>query len=515
MGILDGVDLNSPDDSDPKKKPTATSGSDTGGILSGIDLNAPDPNTKQPTYGEDQSVTGQAGDFAYRAGNTGTLGLLDYGLAGIHKIERGTGYDPNATDLDTIQRQGNEWGANHPYLALGADVAGYGLGAGKLGLGAKAAKLIGKGVVARMAGAGAESAGATLVSDELKSQGEINKDPGALLKDLLISGTVGTATGGIPVKGALKGEASQTPALQDATKQAFAPLKNAEFHPANIRPTYDNAVSSISSGQRVKLDGDFKAKMSEISQEMADKLKKNQPVTADDIASYSQALRDNAPTKLEQDVAADLDRSLHTAVTNSTPTGSSGMRTGGQVSQAIKDANTAAERSNASQNIDDWIKQGGKNAGKTSEAIDATLTKNPGFFKQPGVRSALEDAAKPPSGGSQFAAVAGRDIATGAITGGSDYLFGSHNPYISLLAGGAAAAGAHQVGKSFGNPGGAALARKLAAARHLNATGTKVDPSAFSGGVPNLKGPMGIFAPNFRAAPGVGVSNFFDESQYQ
>jgi hypothetical protein len=511
-GILDGIDLSSPDPDSKKKKPAATTDSDAGGILSGVDLNAPDKTAKQPTY-DNTSTAGLVGDTAYRAANTGSLGLLDYGLAGLHKAERATGYDPNATDLDTIQRQGNEWAGNHPVLALGADIAGYGFGAGKIGAGAKAAKFIGKGVLARMAGAGAESAAATGISDELKSQGQIST--GDLLKDLAVSGTVGTATGAIPVKGALKGEASQTPALATATKQAFAPLKNAEFHPANIRPTYDGAVSKITSGQRVNLDSEFKGKMTEISSELADKFKNNQTVTADDIASYSRALRDNAPTKLEQDVAADLDTALHKAVTNSTPTGSSGMRTGGQVSQAIKDANAAAERSKASQNIDDWIKQGGKNAGKTSEAIDETLTKNPGFFKQPGVRPALEEAAKPPSVGSQLAAVAGRDIATGAITGGSDYLFGSHNPYISLLAGGAAAAGAHQVGKSFGNPGGAALARKLAAARHLNATGMKVDPSEFSGGVPNLKGPMGIYAPNFRGAPGVGVSNFFDESQYQ
>ena len=46
----------------------------------------------------DDSALGQAGNFAYRAANTGTLHALDYGLAGVHTL---TGGD----DLATISSQ--------------------------------------------------------------------------------------------------------------------------------------------------------------------------------------------------------------------------------------------------------------------------------------------------------------------------------------------------------------------------------------------------------------------------
>ena len=130
-GPLDGLDLGAPDPT-KKKPPAAAPAADASGPLSGIDLTAPAPAAKPATY-DDTTAAGLAGDTAYRAADTGTLGALDYGLAGLHAVERGTGYDPNATDLATIHQQNDEWQQNHPYLALGADVAGYTLGAGKLG----------------------------------------------------------------------------------------------------------------------------------------------------------------------------------------------------------------------------------------------------------------------------------------------------------------------------------------------------------------------------------------------
>ena len=152
---------------------------------------SPRPTTTRPTWGWPETpLTGLP--------NTGTLGALDYGLAGLHAIERGTaGADPNATDLTQIQKENQEWGQAHPYLGLAADVAGYGLGAGKLGLGGKLATKLGGSVLARMAGAGLENAGASVVSDELGSQGQASV--GDLLKSAALSGTVGgIATGGHP-----------------------------------------------------------------------------------------------------------------------------------------------------------------------------------------------------------------------------------------------------------------------------------------------------------------------------
>lgn len=470
---------------------------------------------KTPTYGADEGWGQYGGDIAYRAANTGSLGLLDYGLAGLHKVERGTGYDPNATDLTTIQKQNDEWAANHPYAALAADVAGYGLGAGKFGAGAKIATKLGGSLLARAAGAGAENVGATLISDELKSQGAVNQDPGSLLKDLAISGTVGTVTGAIPGgKGKLADIPSPTANLKTAANAAFAPLKNAEFHPGDIGPAYDGAVSSISSGQKVKLDGDFKAKMTEISQEMADKYKNNKPITADDIASYGQALRDSASGPLEQDVAKDLDNALHGAVKNANPTGTT--QTGPQVSQAIKNATAATEQKNASQNIDDWIKQAQR--GKTASVPDAISTKldsNPGFFQsQPGLRDALTDAATPRGIGNKIVQGMAHPLADaaigGTVTAGGNMLFGSGDPTTSILEGLATGAGGALVGHGFAQKRTNDLVAKLAAARHLNATGQTANPADFNKGVRVLS-PLATYAP--RVGVGVGASNMFNDIQ--
>ena len=461
---------------------------------------------KAPTYGADEGWGQYAGDIAYRAANTGTLGALDYANAGVHAIE-GEGY---GDALTKIQKQNDEWAANHPYAALGADVAGYGLGAGKFGAGAKIATKLGGSLLARAAGAGAENVGATLVSDELKSQGAVNQDPGSLLKDLAISGAVGTVSGAIPGgKGKLADIPSPTTDLRTAANAAFAPLKNVEFHPGDIGPAYDGAVNSISSGQKVKLDGDFKAKMTEISQEMADKYKNNKPITADDIASYGQALRDNASGPLEQSVAGDLDNALHGAVKNANPTGTT--QTGPQVSQAIKDANAAAEQKNASQNIDDWIQQAQRGkAASVPDAINTKLDNNPGFFQsQPGLRDALTDAAQPPGTVSKLLMAAAHPAADAAIGAGAGYFLGGQDLGSSILEGAATGIGGaalrHGVGQARTNN----LVNKLAAARHLNAYGQTVSPSDFRQGNRVLS-PLATYAP--RVGAGVGVSNLFDNA---
>ena len=161
-------------------------GSSSGPVVS----SAPKP----ATY-DDASALGVAGDTAYRAANTGTLGALDYGLAGLHAIERGTGYDPNATDLATIHKQGDEWGANHPLLALGADVAGYGVGS-SVGLGARLATRLGEGIGARVLGGAAENAGVGMIGDEMHSGWQTGVPD--LLKTGVISGTVGAITWSSP-----------------------------------------------------------------------------------------------------------------------------------------------------------------------------------------------------------------------------------------------------------------------------------------------------------------------------
>ena len=451
----------------------------------------------------------KVGEWLRTAIHSGTLGADDYLQAGVNKLGVGD-TDKGLTQLQTdAANQRSDIG---PYGALSADLVGYGVGVGKLGLGARLAEGLGGRLAARAVGAGAENAGATLVGDELNTQGAINSDPGSLLKDLAISGTVGSLTGAIPGgKGRLADVPNPTPALKTASDAAFAPLKNAEFHPGDIGPAYDGAVSSISSGQKIKLDGDFKAKMAEISQEMADKYKANKPITADDIASYSQALRDNANGPLEQNVAGDLDRALHGAVSNANPAGTS--QTGAQVSQAIKDANAAAEQKNASQNMDDWIKQAqsGK-AASVPDAINNKLDNNSGFFKQPGVRDALSDAAQPPGTVSKLLMAAAHPAMDAAIGTGAGYFLGGQDLGSSILEGAVTGIGGAAARHTLSQARTNSLVNKLAAARHLNATGQTVNPSDFRQGNRVLS-PLATYAP--RVGVGVGASNMFNDLNNQ
>ena len=275
---------------------------------------APNP----ATYGADQSLAGQVGDTAYRAANTGTLGALDYGLAGVHAIERGTGIDPNATDLATIHKQGDEWGANHPLLALGADVAGYGVGLGKVGLGARLATRLGEGIGARVLGGAAENAGASLVGDELHSEGQASA--GDLLKSALISGTVGGVTGALPGS---RGSMADTPspkATLDATKQAaFKPLQTTHYDPNSVASDFSAATSGLKASQTSGIGDKLNGQIDKITQSIADKQKAGQSVTADDITKFQIQLNAAARSDTDIRIAKQLGASLDKTMANTKP----------------------------------------------------------------------------------------------------------------------------------------------------------------------------------------------------
>ena len=280
-GPLDGLDLGAPDPT--KKKPPAPA-ADASGPLSGIDLTAPAPAAKPATY-DDTTAAGLLGDTAYRAADTGTLGALDYGLAGLHAVERGTGYDPNATDLATIHKQNEEWQQNHPYIALGADVAGYTLGAGKLGIGARIAENLGGRLAARVAGSAAENAITSGISEEANTGGQA--DVGDLLKHAAISAGVGAVGGAIPgQKGKLADAVSPTKDLGTATETAFRPLEATHYDPSVIAPQFDAIKSGLAAKQTAGISDSLDTQIDKISRSIADKQKAGQSVTADDLTNF-------------------------------------------------------------------------------------------------------------------------------------------------------------------------------------------------------------------------------------
>ena len=500
---LAGVDLGAPDPT--KKKPAAAPATDASGPLSGIDLSAPSPSaaTKPATY-DDTSLSGLAGDTAYRAANTGTLGALDYGLAGLHAIERGTGYDPNATDLTTIQRQGDEWGSNHPYLALGADLAGYGVGMGKLGLGARLAEGLGGRLAARIAGGAAENIGTGLVADELHSQGQAST--GDLLKSALISGTIGGVTGGLPGSRGAMADAVSPKATLDAAKQAaFKPLENTHYDASGVANDFDAVTSNLAAKQSSGIGDTLDNQIDKISQSIAAKQKAGQSVTADDLTNFQIQLnaagRGDTDARIAKQYGDALDNTMATTRPLFSP-----LSGPAAISAQSDAARAAALKSNVNSDIEGWMDSAKTDLAGTKKDITQSVKDKPNFY--PTVGDNLLAASKPPGFGSKLAEGVAKDVA-GTVAGGViEGTFGSRDPWAigaGSLAGLAATHGAGSVASQMRTN---ALVRKLAAAREANATGQTIDPSKFRKGF----GPMSVNVYGYTPqgfVPGIGASGRF------
>ena len=317
---------------------------------------APAAAAAKPATYDDTSLSGLAGDTAYRAANTGTLGALDYGLAGLHAVERGTGYDPNATDLTQIQKENQEWGQAHPYLGLAADVAGYGMGAGKFGLGGKIATKLGGGLLARMGGSAIENAGASAVSDITGSQGQdltSQEGVGNLIKSSLLSGAVGGITGGIPGgKGKLADLPSPTTDLKNATEQMFKPLEQTHYDAGGVANDFNSVQGNLAAKQIGS--NSLNDQIDKISQSIAAKQKAGKSVTADDLTNFqidinkaSQGGRDIGIAKAYNDA---LDNTMATTRPLFSP-----LSGPAAISAQSDAARAAALQKNVSGDIDDWI----------------------------------------------------------------------------------------------------------------------------------------------------------------
>ena len=500
-GPLDGLNLGAPD---PTKKKPAAAAADTSGPLSGIDLSAPSPSatTKPATY-DDTSLSGLAGDTAYRAADTGTLGALDYGLAGTHWLERATGYDPNATDLATIHRQNEEWGQAHPYLGLAADVVGYGLGAGKLGIGAKIASRIGEGALARVAGSAIENAGASAISEEANTAGQANV--GDLLKHAALAGTVGGITGAIPgQKGAMADVVSPTKDLGTATENAFRPLEATHYDPSVIGSQFDAIKNGLAAKQTPSNALDDQ--INKISSSIANKQKLGQSVTADDLTNFQIDINKAAQGGRDIGIAKAYNDGLDQTMASTKPLYSP-LGTPAAISAQSDAARAAALKENVSGDIDNWMTQAQKTPDAARESILKKTSANPGFY--PGdVGDLLKQAGQPPGLISKAAIAAAHPMADAAIGFGLGYMFEGQDLPTALtsaaIGGVAGAAARHALAKAGANK----LVNQLAAARHLNANpGQTINPSAFNQGAPGPLGPLAAYAP--RIGMGVGVSNIF------
>lgn len=225
----DGGTAQFPDDTDP-----AT-------ITSAMKAKFGGPDDK-PSLTDD-STSGQIGNFAYHAANTGLFHGLDYGLAGLHAIERGAGIDPNATDLDQIRAENADYSTKHPIASGIADVAGYapllipGVGEA-VGIGKVGAGLADLGMNARLAkGVGGAVEGGAISGLGAATSGDNWSDSG---KAALIGGAIGGPLGAIAGKAA-PAVGDSIADLQNAADNTIAAAEAKKV--GNIQPYQDVAAA--------------------------------------------------------------------------------------------------------------------------------------------------------------------------------------------------------------------------------------------------------------------------------
>lgn len=475
----------------------------TGWRSQAVPANAPATPAPKPATYDDASALGVAGDTAYRAANTGTLGLLDYANAGIHALG-GEGYSDS---LAKIHQQNDEWQAAHPYLSLGADVVGYGAGLGKIGIGARVAERLGGKFAARIAGGATENVGTGLVADELNSGFTAHEKPYEMGAGALLNGIIGGVAGGLPGsrgKMADAGKISPAAGLGTDTANAFRPLETTHYDPSVIGNDFSTAVSKLKASQGSGLGGTLDTQIDKISQNIANKQKLGQSVTADDITKFQLQLNNAAKGDTDIRVAKQLGSSLDNTMQTQRPlfTQLSGPA---EIAQRSKDARAAALKENINSDIEDWMNDAQSNLPKTQAAMKDKVTASPQFY--PNVGSSLLEASKGPGLGGKILQEAMHPIGDALASGAVGFALGERDPGALLattIAGGAGGAAArHGLATWRTNR----LLDALKAAREQNLTGRVFRPEDFRKGY----GPMAekIYGGVQRVAPALGASGRF------
>ena len=430
-------------------------GTDPGAITSALKAKFGGPDSK-PSY-DDTSVAGLVGDTAYRAANTGTLGLLDYGLAGLHKAERATGWDPNATDIDQIRQENADWQSNHPLLALGADVAGYGAGFGKFGLAAKAAEGAaslgaGKALAAGLGGA-TEGAAAGGLSSTFAGD-----SPGDALKNAALGAAGGGALGGLV--GARTSKFGAAPAdvpasVLQANKDAlYKGLENTPVKMPDVSSAVSSGLNKLTPGQQADLSSTFKERIANVR----DAMNSNQPLSLSDTENFARTIGGGMRTNSDKIAGAKIGEAL--------------ADLGGPQVAAARDAQ--ARLSDVS-----WL-----DSGNATPAGAQTRVDNPRYNFTDDTRKAMQNLAdagpSPWTKAAQNAAAFGVNHGIGYFGGGAIGGALGHAGIGELM--GLSKGGSLNLGQiPFNAMNKAAINRALKAARATSATGRYVDPSQYYG----------------------------------
>ena len=492
-GPLDGLDLGAPT-ATPNKKVAGS------GPLAGFDPNAtPDtmaapaaPPTPMPaamTYDKDDPNAGWGSWALSKLHNAAVGGNLfnrvvtdSATFGGADKLQS---LVPGGPSVDELRAQTDQSRKDiGPVASAIADASGYALGGGSLGAGEKIAARLGGGYLARIGGSALESGGASALGT-LGHGGDVDE----ALKSGGVGLLLGGAAGAIPgARGANAGAVRPSTSDLEATASGlYAPLSKTQY------PT--DAVERVISN--VNVPQGLQAKMSNALSDQIDRIKgivaQGGKTTANDIADFRASLLGAAKNDTDMLIAGKYVSALENGV-------------GPKIAGDIAAANAASNTAKTSGEIDNWITQAGREPGKVPNEVNKAITNTPGFYK--GVMPELQDVANTGQGvGSKIWEAVKKPVIGAAIDAGANYVAGQ-SPLAGAITGGLTGAiMGHGEGQARTNT----LVNKLAAARHLNATGQRLQPATFNRGLGPVVGPMVAYAPKIPAA--LGASGMFTPNQ--
>lgn len=335
-----------------------------------------------------------------------------------------------------------------PIASGAADIAGYAAGPGELTAGTSLARLLGGSVLARAAGGAAEGG----VGAALGTVGHGDTDPADIAKAGGVGLGVGALTGMLPLPRELP-HSSSTADLQNDATSAWRGPSGMPVAPNDVGNALAQVHLNLTPGERVLMGGKLNGKINDAMREATS----TNSLSADDVNKFQSAIMDAARSPKEQRVAGKFSDALE--------------GTYGQSQPAIDAARTATSRAKTSDELDQLI----ADPKSAPQAVTGMLAKNPGLYAH--IQEALQpiaDMANPTLGQTikdrilQHGLGAIGGAAAGAI--GGPIGIGAALGAIRSPVTGAVTTAVRQ------KP----IISALKAARHMNATGDMLPPSAFS-----------------------------------
>jgi hypothetical protein len=313
----------------PSTAPAGPQGNDPlmGFKTPGTSVAAPAPPTDPNAYQSPSWLPGAS--FLHKAGNVFdnafTANWADPATAKAGELLRQLGVKNTTPNVQALRAQTAQNRADiGPIASTAADVAGYGMGAGKIlpgGAGIGGAALQG-GLYNAAAGAGAHSdtnplLGAAAGGAAGAVAGGIGGAASKWLLDPLL--TKGANVFG-KMTGLLSDPAAVTAQAKAASDAAYAPLSTVKFAPNRVTNAYDSAYQSLDADQRANLSGGMDSLINKHYRE----INNNNSVTASNIDGFARGLNEKAATGSNADgvLAARITDNLQgdTGVLSTAPT---------------------------------------------------------------------------------------------------------------------------------------------------------------------------------------------------